>query len=189
MILADKQIKQKIKNKQLKITPPPTPEQYQPSSLDLRLSNEYWQMITQEQVIDPYQNEPKYNIINANSIVLPPNAFILAVTKETIGLPNDICARLEGRSSIGRLGLQIHITAGFIDAGFEGKIVLEIKNVSPNSIMLHENMRVAQLVFGELSEPCMYPYGACGNKYQGQDGVVGSLLFYDEDNCQGNIRR
>lgn len=183
MILADHQIQQKIKNNEIKITPPPTPEQYQPSSLDLRLGNEYWQMITQEQVIDPYQNEPKYNIINANSIVLPPNAFILGVTRETISLPNDLCARLEGRSSIGRLGISIHVTAGYIDPGFQGKIVLEIKNVSPNTIMLHEGMRICQLVFEELGAPCKAPYGSCGNKYQGQDGVVGSLLFFDEDNC------
>ena len=187
MILSDKTIKEKLDNKEIIIKPAPTTEAQQPSSLDLRLGNEYWQMITQEQVIDPYQNEPKYNIINANSIVLPPNSFILAVTKETISLPSDLCARLEGRSSIGRLGLQVHITAGFIDAGFKGKIVLEIKNVSPNSIMLHENMRIAQLVFEELSTPCLNPYGACGNKYQGQDGVVGSLIFYDEDNRKGGL--
>lgn len=185
MILSDKKIQEKIQSKEIKITPKPTPEQQQPSSIDLRLGNEFWQMITQEQVIDPYQNEPKYNIIQSNSIILPPNAFILAITQEHITLPDNICARLEGRSSIGRLGISIHVTAGFIDAGFDGKIVLEIKNLSQNSIMLHEGMRVAQLVFSELTDNCENPYGSCGNKYQGQDCIVGSLIYFDEDN---NVR-
>ena len=99
--------------------------------------------------------------------------------------PN-LCARVEGRSSIGRLGITVHITAGFIDAGFKGNIVLEIKNLSPNSIVLYEGLRVAQLVFEELTDTPSRVYGECGNKYQGQKGVVGSLLFWDED-IQGSV--
>lgn len=183
MILTDQEIIKKIKNKEITITPTPTPEQIQPSSIDLRLGNEYWQMIKQEETIDPKNNEPKYNIIKANAIVIPPNEFVLGVTKEYVEIPHNLCARLEGRSSIGRLGVTVHITAGFVDAGFKGKIVLEIKNLSPNSIILYEDMRVAQLVFEELTGDCKRVYGECDNKYQGQDGVVGSLIYWDVDNA------
>lgn len=181
MILTDKQITEKIQTQEIKITPPPTPEQIQPSSLDIRLGSEFWQMIKTEETLDIKHNEPRYNPIKANAIVIPPNEFVLAVTKEYIEIPNDLCARVEGRSSIGRLGITVHITAGFIDAGFKGNIVLEIKNLSPNSIVLYEGLRVAQLVFEELTDTPSRVYGECGNKYQGQKGVVGSLLFWDED--------
>jgi len=181
MILNDNTIIEKINKKELIIEPRPTNEQIQPSSLDLRLGNEFWQMIKQEEVLDPRNNEPKYNVINANAIVIPPNEFVLAHTKEWIEIPANLCARVEGRSSIGRLGVTIHVTAGFIDAGFKGQIVLEIKNLSPNSILLHEDMRICQLIFEELNEKCNRSYGECGNKYQNQKGVVGSLIYWDEE--------
>ena len=181
MILNDATIQQKIKNKEIIIKPEPTPEQIQPSSIDLRLGNEYWQIIRTEETIDPKNNEPKYNIINANAIVIPPNEFILAHTQEWIEIPSHLCAKIEGRSSIGRLGLTIHVTAGFIDAGFKGNIVLEIKNLSPNPILLYENMRICQLIFEELNQPAHRLYGECGNKYQNQNKVIGSLIYWDED--------
>lgn len=182
MILTDKQILNKIEKREIIIEPKPTSEQIQPSSLDLRLGNEFWQMIKQEEVIDPRNNEPKYNPINANAIIIPSNEFILGVTKEHIEIPSNLCARVEGRSSLGRLGLTVHVTAGFIDAGFKGQIVLEIKNLSLNSILLYEDMRVAQLVFEELTDEPNRVYGECGNKYQNQKGVVGSLIYWDEEN-------
>lgn len=182
MILTDKQIQEKINKKEIIITPPPTHEQIQPSSIDLRLGNEFWQMIKQEEVIDPRNNEPKYNPINANALIIPSNEFVLAVTKEHIEIPANLCARVEGRSSIGRLGLTVHVTAGYIDPGFKGQIVLEIKNLSPNSILLYEDMRVAQLVFEKLTDTPNRVYGECGNKYQNQKGVVGSLIYWDEEN-------
>jgi len=139
-------------------------------------------MIKTEETLDPKNNEPKYNIIKANAIVLPPNEFVLATTKEWVEIPPNLCARVEGRSSIGRIGITVHITAGFIDAGFKGNITLEIKNLSPNSIILYEDMRVAQLVFEELNGTPKRLYGEAGNKYQNQTGVVGSLIYWDEDN-------
>ena len=182
MILNDKSILKKIQEKEIIIKPLPTQEAIQPSSIDLRLGNEYYQMIKQEETLDPRNNEPKYNHITANAIVIPAGEFVLAHTQEWIEIPDDLCARVEGRSSIARLGLQIHISAGFVDAGFKGNIVLEIKNLSPNSIILYEDMRVAQIVFEELNEKCNRPYGECGNKYQNQKGVVGSLIYWDTDN-------
>lgn len=182
MILTDQAIIKKINNHEIIIEPRPTDEAIQPSSIDLRLGNEYWQMIKQEETLDPRNNEPKYNTIKANAIVIPPNEFVLATTKEWVEIPTNLCARVEGRSSIGRLGVTVHITAGFIDAGFKGNITLEIKNLSPNSILLYEDMRVAQLVFEELIDYPNRVYGEAGNKYQNQKGVVGSLIYWDEDN-------
>lgn len=182
MILTDKQILEKLQNQEIKIKPTPTTEAIQPSSIDLRLGDEFWQIIKQEETLDPRNNEPKHNIIRANAIVIPPNEFVLGVTKEWVEIPSNLCARVEGRSSIGRLGITVHVTAGFIDAGFKGQIVLEIKNLSPNSILLYEDMRVAQLVFEELTGNPKRLYGECGNKYQNQEGVVGSLIYWDNEN-------
>ena len=181
MILTDQEILNRMKTEEIKITPIPTHEQIQPCSLDLRLGDEFWTIIKTEEALDIRNNNPKYNIIKANAIVLPPNEFVLATTKERIEMPADLSARVEGRSSIGRLGVAIHVTAGFIDAGFKGQITLEIKNLSPNSIILYEDMRVCQLVFEELTGTPKRVYGEAGNKYQDQTGVVGSLIFYDDD--------
>ena len=182
MILTDQTIIEKINNNEIIIEPTPKPEQIQPSSIDLRLGNEYWQMIKQEETLDPRNNEPKYNPIQANAIVIPPNEFVLGATKEWIEIPANYCARIEGRSSIGRLGLTVHVTAGFIDAGFKGNIVLEIKNLSPNSILLYEGMRVCQIVFEELNDYPNRIYGEADNKYQNQKGVVGSIIYWDSEN-------
>ena len=182
MILTDNQIIKKIQDQQIIIKPTPTKEQIQPCSIDIRLGNEFWQMIKTEETLDPKNNEPKYNPIRANAIIIPSNEFTLATSKEYIEIPPDMVARVEGRSSIGRLGLTVHVTAGFIDAGFKGNITLEIKNLSPNDIILYENMRVAQLVFEELGNTPTRVYGECGNKYQNQKGVVGSLIYWDNEN-------
>ena len=181
MILEDKTILKKMQNKEIKIDPIPTPEQIQPASIDLRLGNEYLMPITTTETIDPKNNTPKYEHITGNAIIIPPKEFILATTKEWVEIPSNITARVEGRSSIGRLGLTIHITAGFIDAGFKGQITLEICNLSNNSITLYENMRICQLVFEELNDTPKRIYGEAGNKYQNQKGVTGSLIYFDDD--------
>lgn len=182
MILTDKKILKKLQDQELIIKPLPTQEQIQPCSIDIRLGDEFWSPIKMEGTLNPKAENPKYEIINADAIILPPNEFILGTSKEWIEMPADLSARVEGRSSIGRLGIAVHVTAGFIDAGFKGNITLEIKNLSPNSIMLHKDMRVAQLVFEELSGTPNRVYGEAGNKYQNQDGVIGSLIYYDDDN-------
>lgn len=182
MILCDQTILNYLEQKKIIIQPLPSQEQIQPSSIDLRLGNEYLSPIHQQETIDLKNNEPKYQKLNGDAIMLPANEFILATTKEWIEIPNNLIARVEGRSSIGRLGITVHITAGFIDAGFKGNITLEIKNLSTNNIILYEDMRICQLVFEELDKPCMQPYGNCGNKYQNQKGVTGSLIYWDTDN-------
>lgn len=181
MILSDRTILSKLQSKEIIIKPTPTSEQIQPSSIDLRLGNEYLSPIHSQETIDIKNNEPKYQQMKGDAIILPANEFILATTKEYVEIPTNLIARVEGRSSVGRLGIAIHITAGFIDAGFKGQITLEIKNLSHNNIILYEDMRICQLVFEELNEPAMRPYGECNNKYQNQKGVTGSLMYWDND--------
>ena len=178
MILSDKTINEKIKNQEIKITPSPTFEQIQPASIDLRLGNEFL-LPRVDEIIDTKNKSPNYEHIQCNVLQLPPKSFILATTIEKIELPPNIIARVEGRSSIGRLGVTVHITAGFIDCGFEGQITLEIANLSHNTVMLYEGMRIAQIVFEELDTTPNRIYGECGNKYQGQEGVTGSMIYYD----------
>ena len=181
MILTDIDILRRMKQSEIKITPLPTHHQIQPSSVDLRLGSEFWEMITQTEPIDPKNTEPKYNIIRTNALIIPPNNFVLGTTKEHIELPPDLAGRVEGRSSLGRLGIAVHITAGFIDAGFKGQITLEIKNQSPNPVILYENMRICQITFEQLTGEPKRTYGECDNKYQNQEGVTGSLIQWDSD--------
>lgn len=182
MILSDQNILSQIQEGKIVIKPIPSLEQIQPSSIDLTLSNEYLKPINTEEALDTKNSQPKYQPIKSNAIIIPPNEFILASTKEWVEIPNDLVAKVEGRSSIGRLGLLVHISAGFVDSGFKGKITLEIKNLSNQSIILYEGMRICQIIFEQLSGTPSRIYGECGNKYQGQDTVTGSLLYFDEDN-------
>ena len=176
MILNNKQIKN---HRKIRIEPTPTQAQIQPASIDLRLDDEYLQPIPEEKV-DPKKDSPNYEYITGEKIIIPPHSFILGSTIETVEIPSDIVARVEGRSSIGRLGLTIHVTAGFIDPGFKGNITLEIANLSNNSIVLHKGMRICQIVFEEIEPPTIL-YGEAGNKYQLQNGVTGSMIYYDND--------
>lgn len=180
MILSDKTILEKIKQKEITITPNPTIEQIQPSSIDLRLGNEF--LLPHIDVpIDVKNGSPHYEKVNCNILQLPPKSFVLGTTIEKVKLPPNLIGRVEGRSSIGRLGVTIHITAGFIDAGFEGQITLEIANLSNSTIYLYENMRICQIVFEEIDTTPNRIYGEAGNKYQNQEGVTGSMIYYDDD--------
>lgn len=176
MILNQQQIQQ---NNNIRITPTPKQVQLQPCSIDLTLSDEYLQPIHDEKV-DPTKDSPNYEYITGEKIIIPPHSFILGSTIELVELPSNIVARIEGRSSIGRLGLTVHVTAGFIDPGFKGNITLEIANLSNNPIILHTGMRICQIVFEEI-EPPSKVYGECNNKYQHQNGVTGSMIYYDKD--------
>ena len=133
-----------------------TLDQIQPCSVDLRLDKKL-KKITGE----------TYNLED-EPYILQPNEFILGSTVETVDIPNNILARVEGRSSLGRLGIMIHVTAGFIDPGFLGNITLEIKNVSDQPFELNYLDRICQIVFEWLDDSCLYPYDG---KYQGDKGV------------------
>lgn len=131
--------------------------QFQPASIDLTLDKEITTIQGNTMSIEDYP------------CLLQPDQFILGSTKERIRVPVDLLARVEGRSSIGRLGIMIHITAGFIDPGFEGNITLEIKNVSDQPFPLRYGDRICQVVFEELDQTCIHPYDG---KYQNDTGVV-----------------
>ena len=121
--------------------------------------------------------EIKYREIEAETITIPPHSFMLATTLEYIKLPANISAFVEGRSSIGRIGLFIE-NAGWIDAGFEGKITLELYNANSLPIKLQAGRRICQIVFCTMDRPAQIPYRG---KYQGQDKAVGSRIFKDKE--------
>jgi dCTP deaminase len=112
--------------------------------------------------------------IPEDGLTLEPGEFLLGCTVERVCLPGDLAARVEGKSSLGRLGLAIHVTAGFIDPGFEGQITLEIANLAPWAVRLRPGMRIAQLCLLQMSSPVDKPYGTAGNRYQQQFGPTES---------------
>ncbi len=153
----------------------------QPSSVDVRIDR-YFRLFDNHKypVIDPAQEQPELTrlveVNNGEAFVLHPGEFVLASTFELVTLPDDIAARLEGKSSLGRLGLLTHSTAGFIDPGFSGHVTLELSNVATLPIKLWPGMKIGQLCFFRLSSPAENPYGspASGSRYQGQRGPTAS---------------
>jgi len=166
MILSDKDIKKYIKGRKIRISPEPNfSEQLGSASLDLRLGNEFRVFDhTRYPFIDTKDAKTFKNITqlikieNSESFVFQPAQFILAITLEKIELPNNIAARIDGRSSFGRLGIVIHSTAGHIDPGFKGKINLEMENIGMIPVLLYPGSRICQLVFETLSSPAQVPY-------------------------------
>ena len=156
----------------------------QPSSLDVRLGN-YFRVFENHKysVIDPSIEQPELTreVIaeGDEAFILHPGEFVLASTYEVITLPDDIAGRLEGKSSLGRLGLLTHSTAGFIDPGFSGHITLELSNVANLPVKLFPGMKIGQLCLIKLSSPADHPYGSekYGSRYQGQRGPTASRSF------------
>jgi len=173
MILSDRTIKDLIKRKEIVIDPYQE-ENIQASSIDLRLGDEV--LIYESDFIDIKAKEIKVKKISIeNGFVIQPKAFILATTVEYIKLPSYITAFVEGRSSLGRLGLFIE-NAGWVDAGFEGQITLELYNANSCPIKLYPNMRICQIVLAKLDKEAEKPYKG---KYQGQKGATPSLIHMD----------
>jgi dCTP deaminase len=156
----------------------------QPSSVDVRLDR-FFRLFDNHkyQHIDPSLDQPDLTrlveVDATESFVLHPGEFVLGATYEVITLPDDIAARLEGKSSLGRLGLLTHSTAGFIDPGFSGHVTLELSNVATLPITLWPGMKIGQLCFFRLSSPAEHPYGSdkYGSRYQGQRGPTASRSF------------
>ena len=146
-------------------------DQMQPCSYDLRLAS------------DLKTIRGKTINLNDGDYTLKPNEFILGSTFECIHIPNNISAFVDGKSSLGRLGISVHITAGFIDAGFEGNVTLEIKNNSDNQFKLSKNMLIGQIIFFELKDECMRPYGSDGlnNHYQNSEGTILSKYVANDE--------
>lgn len=185
MILTDGSISKRLDKGDLVIDPY-DPEALQPSSVDLRIGPAF-RVFTNHRTtdIDLRYEQPELTTEvvadQSHGFVLHPREFVLAATMESIGLPADLVGRLEGRSSLGRVGLLIHSTAGFVDPGWSGTLTLELANVSNLPIRLFPGMRVAQLSLFQADAPALRPYGTegLGSKYQGQVGPTPSRYFQE----------
>ena len=188
MVLSDRDIRKAIQDGRIYIDPYDD-ALIQPASIDLRLGAKFLIFKrTQQPVIDPRQSvdhfTEKIEIDEAVPFMLHPGEFALGVTLEEIHLPPDIVGRLDGKSSLGRLGLVVHSTAGFVDPGWKGRLTLELSNLANLPITLHYGMKVSQISFMELTSPAENPYGskALGSKYQGQDGPMASQFYRNNRN-------
>jgi dCTP deaminase len=184
-ILSDHSIKQQIKAGNLVIKPFDNTN-VQPSSVDVRLSNVmvYQHELPWNTVIDPFEeNENLFSIPVTHGpeswIILPPHTLALASTMEYFEIPNNLIARVEGKSSLGRLGLQVHLTAGFIDPGFKGNVTLELVNTLECHVKLYPGMLIAQIAFEYLDKPTMNSYGSTqtNSKYQNDRGPQTSRYY------------
>lgn len=180
MLLSDRDIKTQVNAGRVHVTPYDE-AMVQPSSLDVRL-DKFFRLFDNHKYpfIDPAAEQPDLTrlveVDNDEAFVLHPGEFVLGSTYEVVGLPDDIAARVEGKSSLGRLGLLTHATAGFVDPGFEGHVTLELSNVATLPIKLYPGMKIGQLCFFQLSSPAEHPYGSAvyGSHYQGQRGPTAS---------------
>lgn len=176
MILSDKTIFRMLEEKALVIEPL-TKEQVQPASVDIRLGNTFSIVDDSPTGMISLSSEIKYKTITADKYIILPGQFVLATTMEFFELPDDLTAFVEGRSSLGRMGLFIQ-NAGWVDPGFKGEITLELFNANRCAIELQAGRRVGQLVFAKLDEHALNPYDG---KYQGQRGATGSRVFMDKE--------
>jgi dCTP deaminase len=183
MVLSDRTIRRLLAEGRIGIDPY-AEELLQPSSVDVRVDrlfrvfrNSRYPFIDvkreMEELTELVEVDPE------EAFILHPGEFVLGSTLERITLPDDLVARLEGKSSLGRLGLLIHSTAGFIDPGWDGHVTLELSNVANLPITIYYGMKIGQLSFVQLSEPAEHPYGtgSLGSKYQGQAGPTPSRYW------------
>lgn len=190
MLLSDRDIAALIETGRAAIDPY-DPLMVQPASIDVRLDR-YFRLFDNHKyaVIDPALEQPgltrMVDVGEDEPFVLHPGEFVLGSTMERVTLPDDIAARLEGKSSLGRLGLLTHSTAGFIDPGFSGHVTLELSNTATIPILLYPGMKIGQLCFFKLSSPALRPYGsgAFGSRYQGQRGPTASRSHVNFDRVE-----
>jgi len=190
-ILSDKHIKEYLEKGLIGIDPLDNPDiQIQPSSVDLRIGNEFKGFrIIRKPCIDPMDKSDidsymeSFYIDDGEPFIIHPGEFALATTYETIKLPDNLVARVEGRSSMGRLGVTMHVTAGYIDPGFQGKITLEISNIGKMPVALYTGQRVCQIVFETMTSPAEIPYGhpERDSKYMGQKRPESSRIKHDQE--------
>lgn len=180
MILSDKTIIKMLANETLSIYPLEK-EQIQPASVDIRLGNTFSMVEDSSAGILSLEQEVKYKTMQADTYILLPNQFVLATTMEYFKLPDNLTAFVEGRSSLGRLGLFIQ-NAGWVDPGFRGEITLELFNANRCAIELKPGRRIGQLVFAQMDDTALHPYEG---KYQGQRGATGSRIFLDDEVKKG----
>jgi dCTP deaminase len=180
MILSDRDIKKYLAEKKLVIEGL-NEENIQAGWVDLTLGNQFRLFKTTAQpyidVKSPKDYTEKVDIKDDEHFIIHPGEFVLGQISEKIKIPADLAAYVDGRSSLGRIGLVVHVTSGFVDPGFAGYLVLEMTNVGKMPIALHPSMKICKLVFFTLSSPAEKPYFMRKDaKYHGQDGVVGSKI-------------
>jgi dCTP deaminase len=193
VVLSDRDIRAEIEAGRIVIDPF-IPEAVQPSSVDLHLDRRFRVFRNSRYpYIDVRADQPELTelveIGGDEPFILHPGEFVLGSTFERVQLPNDLVARLEGKSSLGRLGLLIHSTAGYVDPGWEGNLTLELSNVANLPITLYDGMKIGQISFQRLSSPAEIAYGeaSIGSKYRGQRDPTASL--YHRDFERGRIKR
>ena len=185
MIFSDRTIKEALADGRVSIEPF-DPAMVQPSSIDLRVDR-YFRVFQNHKYphIDPRTRQEDLTTIvevsGDDPFVLHPGEFVLGSTLERVRLGDDVVARLEGKSSLGRLGLLIHSTAGFVDPGFDGYLTLELSNVATLPIAIYPEMKIGQISFYQMTTPADHPYGSseAGSKYQGQRGPTPSRIHRD----------
>ncbi|CAM3323203.1 dCTP deaminase [Nocardioides dubius] len=183
MLLSDRDILAEIEANRISIAPYEA-SMVQPSSIDFRLDR-FFRVFENHRYphIDPAADQSELTRvvepIEDEPFILHPGEFVLGSTYEVVSLPDDIAARVEGKSSLGRLGLLTHATAGFVDPGFSGHVTLELANVATLPIKLYPGMKIGQLCFFRLTSPSLHPYGSekYGSRYQGQRGPTPSRSF------------
>ncbi|MGQ4537622.1 dCTP deaminase [Dermabacteraceae bacterium P7074] len=183
MLLSDRDIRAAIDSGRIALDPF-TPEMIQPSSMDVRIDR-FFRLFNNHRysVIDPAEQQDELTrlieVAPDEPFVLHPGEFVLASTYEVVTLGDDVAARLEGKSSLGRLGLLTHSTAGFIDPGFSGHVTLELSNMATLPIKLWPGVKIGQLCFFNLSSPAENPYGSEANlnRYLGQRGPTASRSY------------
>jgi dCTP deaminase len=185
VILSDRTLREQIAAGRIVIDPLDD-TLVQPSSVDVRISNLFRVFRNHTRgVIDVKEDTTDLTELieipadGSQPFMLHPGEFVLGSTLERIAVPDDLVARIEGKSSLGRLGLLIHSTAGFIDAGFDGHVTLELANVASLPITLYPGMKIGQVSFMQMTTAADKPYGqgATGSKYQGQRGPTPSRYF------------
>jgi dCTP deaminase len=193
VVLSDRDIRAEIAAGRIVIDPF-IPEAVQPSSVDLHLDRRFRVFRNSRYpYIDVRADQPELTelleIAGDEPFILHPGEFVLGSTLERVQLPDDMVARLDGKSSLGRLGLLIHSTAGFVDPGWEGTLTLELSNVANLPITLYDGMKIGQISFQRLSSPAEVAYGdaGIGSKYRGQRDPTASL--YHRDFERGRIKR
>ena len=183
MLLSDRDIKAELGAGRIALEPY-EPAMVQPSSIDVRLDR-FFRLFDNHKYpfIDPAEDQPeltRFVEVDADQpFILHPGEFVLGSTFELVSLPDDVAARLEGKSSLGRLGLLTHSTAGFIDPGFSGHVTLELSNVATLPIKLWPGMKIGQMCFFRLSSAAEKPYGSAeySSRYQGQRGPTASRSY------------
>jgi dCTP deaminase len=183
VILSDVSIRKALADSRI-IIEPLDETAIQPSSVDLHVDR-YFRVFRNDTTpyIDPKESQENLTelveVADDGAFILHPGEFVLGSTYERVALPDDLVARLEGKSSLGRLGLLIHSTAGFVDAGWDGHLTLELSNVANLPIAIYPGMKIGQISFLEMTTPAAEPYGSksMGSKYQGQRGPTPSRYY------------